>query len=178
MRRGEWLISLVLLGFLVGLFAGVAIGEKRCRKLQLAKEVWDRELSTAPTANNMVSLENVAILPVPKWDYRTMWVSAYCPCRSCCGVADGITASGHLVTDHDGVFVAAPVEIPFGTALNIPGYSEVAPVYDRGGSISGDRLDVFFADDPGKPGSGHEKALNWGVQVLDVGFPVEGDPNH
>ena len=97
---------------------------------------------------------------------RVYRVTAYCPCEKCCGKwADGITASGAPVTV--GRFVAADKSIPFGTLLTIPGYGTV-PVLDRGGAMKGPVLDVFFADNPGEPGSGHQKALEWGVQWLEV----------
>ncbi|KKM95448.1 hypothetical protein LCGC14_1188200 [marine sediment metagenome] len=85
-------------------------------------------------------------------------VTAYCPCKICCGRwADGYTASGKPAV---GLIVAAPPNIPFGTVLGIPGYSLRAVVQDRGGAITGDRLDVLFAT--------HQEALNWGVQELMV----------
>ncbi len=88
---------------------------------------------------------------------RIMRISAYCPCEICCGKwADGYTASGRPAK---GKIVAAPPEIPFGTVLVIPGYDE-ATVWDRGGAITGNRLDILFAT--------HEEAKQWGVQYLMV----------
>jgi len=90
---------------------------------------------------------------------KTYRVSAYCPCEKCCGIfADGITANGHKIKPGDR-FVAASKDIPFGTILNIPGYGKV-PVWDRGGAIKGNRLDVYFDT--------HQEALNWGVKILEV----------
>ena len=95
-------------------------------------------------------------------------VTAYCPCEICCGdFADGITASGRRAT---GLIVAAPPNIPFGTVLDIPGYGK-AEVLDRGGAIKNNRLDVLFTDKDGV--SGHQRALNWGVQELTVTFLEE-----
>lgn len=98
---------------------------------------------------------------------KELWrITAYCPKSCCCqDYADGITASGHKIRKGD-KFCAAPPEIPFGTMLNIPGYGTV-PVLDRGGAIKGRRLDVFFDDANGI--SGHQRALNWGVQYLRIG---------
>ena len=88
---------------------------------------------------------------------RLMRVSAYCPCKICCGKwADGYTASGKPAV---GLIVAAPPNINFGTVLKIPGYG-VAIVQDRGGAITGNRLDVLFPT--------HEQAKQWGVQYLMV----------
>lgn len=97
----------------------------------------------------------------PTFYTKTFRVTAYCPCEKCCGrFADGITASGHKIEPND-KFVAAPKEYPFGTLMKIPEYSNVfVLVLDRGGSIKGDRLDVFFPT--------HEQALRWGVQIVEV----------
>ena len=101
-----------------------------------------------------------------------IWVvTAYCPCELCCGrYSDGITASGRPAT---GFLVAAPPDIPFGTFIAIPGYADGWPVQvlDRGGAIQGNKLDVFFEDKDGI--SGHQRALNWGRQELEVKFLVK-----
>jgi 3D (Asp-Asp-Asp) domain-containing protein len=97
-----------------------------------------------------------------------MLVTAYCPCKICCGPnAHGVTASGKPVSYNDGHFVAADTRsLPFGTQLLIPGYDNdnPVPVIDRGGAIKGNRLDVFFPT--------HEQAREWGrrwvmVTVMD-----------
>ena len=93
-------------------------------------------------------------------------VTAYCPCERCCGrFADGITASLHRIEVGDR-FCAADPGIPFGKWLDIPGYGYV-PVWDRGGKIKGNKLDVFF--------STHEEALEWGRQELEIFCWVEGE---
>jgi 3D (Asp-Asp-Asp) domain-containing protein len=92
-----------------------------------------------------------------------MRVTAYCPCRRCCGRhSDGRVACGKPIWTNGARFVAAPKWIPFGTRIRIPGYYEgiAVPVLDRGGDIYGHRLDVFFLS--------HEIARQWGVQYLDV----------
>ena len=86
-------------------------------------------------------------------------VSAYCLCELCCGKwSDGITASGHVIQAGDR-FVAAPPGIPFGTLIGVPGYGLI-PVLDRGGAITGNRLDVYFPD--------HDSAMAFGRQYLTV----------
>jgi len=86
-------------------------------------------------------------------------VTAYCPCKLCCGKwADGYTSSG-LKIQLGMKFVAAPKEYPFGTIMEIPSYGKIS-VEDRGGVIKGNKLDVFFDT--------HEEALQWGVQYLKV----------
>ena len=90
---------------------------------------------------------------------RKMLVTAYCPCHLCCGsAACGITASGYKIKPADKL-LAAPPEIPFETAIFVPGYGR-AKVKDRGGKIQGDRLDVYFGL--------HIEALKWGRQELEV----------
>ena len=92
-------------------------------------------------------------------DVRLYRVTAYCPCEKCCGKwADGYTASGHKIESGD-LIVAAPPTFPFGTRIFIPHYGQ-AVVQDRGGAITGNRLDVLFAT--------HEEALQWGVKYLKV----------
>ncbi len=97
-----------------------------------------------------------------KWESIKMRVTAYCPCRKCCGkYSDGVTACGHKIQPGD-TFVAADRRYPFGTEMLIPGYSNSQPVQvlDRGDAIKGNRLDVFFAT--------HQEALEWGVKYLEV----------
>lgn len=89
-------------------------------------------------------------------------VTAYCPCKQCCGeYADGYTACMHKIEKGDR-FVAAPPEIPFNTMLIVPGYNggKPVPVLDRGGAIKGNHIDVFFDT--------HDEAVQWGAQWLEV----------
>jgi 3D (Asp-Asp-Asp) domain-containing protein len=101
---------------------------------------------------------------LPATSRRTMMiVTAYCPCKVCCGrYAARITASGHKIRHPGERFVAADRKIPFGTRLVIPGYAgnNPVPVLDRGGKIKGNRLDVYY--------SNHAEAKEWGVQQLKV----------
>ena len=89
-------------------------------------------------------------------------VTAYCPCKKCCGeYADGKTASGHRIKKGDR-FCAADPDIPFGTEFIVPGYNgdRPMPVLDRGGKIKSNHIDVFF--------DSHDEALEWGVKWLKV----------
>lgn len=102
-----------------------------------------------------------------------MLVTAYCPCRKCCGAySDGMTASGRRIDAASMKFVAADTSrLPFGSSLIVPGYADgkAVEVLDRGSSIRGDRLDVFFAS--------HDEALQWGRKWLDVKvLEVKGQP--
>jgi len=94
----------------------------------------------------------------------TMVVTAYSPDAQSCGIhADGITASGYSVWTNGMKLVAADTNVlPFGSLITIPGYDngDVVPVLDRGGAIKGNRLDVLYPT--------HERALQWGVQEMEV----------
>lgn len=86
-------------------------------------------------------------------------VTAYCPCRVCCGMnTSGITASGKLLHFP---MIAAPDWIQFGIVLKVPGYG-IAVVEDRGGKIKDNRLDVFFPT--------HREAHKWGRKILAVEY--------
>lgn len=86
-----------------------------------------------------------------------MTVYAYDAGACCCApFADGLTASGVPAV---GRICAAPPEYPFGTRLWIEGLGEYV-VQDRGGDITGNRLDILFAT--------HAEAKEWGVQYLMV----------
>jgi len=106
-----------------------------------------------------------------EWQIVRMRVTAYCPCRRCCGrFADGKTASGHKVRKGD-VLVAADKKYRFGTEMRVPGYNKGRPVkvLDRGRVIRGNRLDVFF--------NSHKRAKKWGVKYLDVEIRRAGQHN-
>ena len=84
-------------------------------------------------------------------------ITAYCPCKKCCGKSDGITASG--VKAIEGITVAMDKSIPFGTKIYIDGVGERI-VQDRGGAIKGSRIDLYF--------DSHQEALNFGRQTKQV----------
>lgn len=86
----------------------------------------------------------------------TYTATAYCGCAQCCGKSDGITASGTTATQ--GRTIAAPSTFDFGTELIIDGHTYV--VEDRGGSISGNRIDIYF--------DSHQDALNYGRRTVEV----------
>jgi 3D (Asp-Asp-Asp) domain-containing protein len=86
---------------------------------------------------------------------RRFTVSAYCHCRVCTHRGDGITASGVRV--REGITIAAPRSIPFGTRIHIPG-AGWRTVQDRLSRRYDHRLDIYFTS--------HRAALQWGIQHL------------
>ena len=110
----------------------------------------------------IISLMVIAQMAHAEWKTVKMNVSAYCPCKKCCGeFSDGHTATGYKITKGDR-FVAAPRTYSFGTRMVIAGYNRGNPVIvrDRGGAIKGNKLDLYFDT--------HQEALNWGVKILEV----------
>lgn len=91
-------------------------------------------------------------------DYYTLdaKITYYCSCSKCCGKSDGVTSSGSKA--QVGHTIAAPKSYAFGTQIEIDGV--VYTVEDRGGSISGNRFDVYVGS--------HQEALNLGVKYAEV----------
>lgn len=83
-------------------------------------------------------------------------LTGYCPCVSCCGKTDGITAAGtHATSNHT---IATDARYSFGTQMIING--QLYTVEDRGGAIQGNHIDIYFDT--------HQEALNFGKQEADV----------
>lgn len=91
--------------------------------------------------------------------------TAYCPCEKCSGEwalnrPDGIvyTASGKRA--EEGVTIAADWSVyPPGTVLYIDGIGK-RTVQDRGGAITGQKIDVYFES--------HDDALHFGRQNVKI----------
>lgn len=97
-----------------------------------------------------------------------MRVTGYCPCTLCCGpAARGVTACGKSVYGPVRHFVAAPPSVAFGSQIVIPGYAGgvAVPVLDRGGDITGRRIDAYFPT--------HRQALAWGVHHVTVAITAK-----
>lgn len=108
---------------------------------------------------------------------KSLVVTGYCDCGKCCGwqrdwkgrpvyasgpnegkpKAVGVTARGSKA--RVGTIAADTRIYPFGTVMFIDGYG-YGEVEDRGGSITGDRIDVFFRS--------HQQAKEWGKKRLPV----------
>ena len=116
-----------------------------------------------PSAHPVTIAADALITPAKP---RTLWmeVTAYCPCKKCCGShATGITSSGRPITYNGGKFVAADLKLlPYGTRVIVPGYNDGKPVevIDRGGAIRGSHIDIFMKT--------HEEAVEWGKKRLQV----------
>lgn len=114
------------------------------------KKVKAKKKNTKKTNNTETENENLEYMG----NYK---ITAYCACSACCGKSNGITASGTKATA--GRTIAADTSVlPFGTQVVIDGHTYT--VEDRGGAISGNKIDVFF--------NSHSEALNFGVRYCDV----------
>ena len=122
----------------------------------LAKEAEAAKAVTLPQVEAIVpqTRQQEAAQEAPQTQERVFTITAYCPCKKCCGAyANGYTATGAKATQ--GVTVAAdPAVLPMGTEIQIDGHTYT--VQATSGAIKGNRLDLYF--------DSHEDALQWGVQ--------------
>ena len=123
----------------------VVVQEPVEKIVQVNKKVTSRSASTARTPSSTAVING-----------ETYKITAYCSCSKCCGKSTGMTASGTRATA--GRTVAASSKFAFGTKLNINGH--IYTVEDRGGAISGNRIDIYV--------NSHSEALQWGVKYLPV----------
>ena len=90
-------------------------------------------------------------------------ITHYCPCSKCCGKwADGITSTGTTAVEGRTIAVD-PSVIPYGSEVIIAYENGVEASYiaeDCGGSIKGNRIDVFM--------DSHQAALIEGVKYGEV----------
>ena len=137
-------------------------------------------LFALPVAYGAFSLTDLMIR-TKKPVVREMETTGYCNCGKCCSwkyswfgfgppvyttgrlkgrrKEVGVTASG---TDARlGTVAADTSKLPLGTLVFVPGFGW-GRVEDRGGAITGDKLDLWFED--------HDKALQWGRRKVPVKF--------
>jgi len=115
--------------------------------------------------------------PAGKEKIYRLLTTGYCECGKCCGWKRnwygravyssgknkgkkklvGITASGKEAKI--GTIAADTTLFPFGTIMYIPGYG-YGKVEDRGSSIKGNHIDLFFYS--------HQEAKRWGRQIKNV----------
>src|SRR5690606_21203542 len=90
-------------------------------------------------------------------EYRMLATAYTANCRGC----SGITAYGiNLKKNPEAKVIAVdPNIIPLGTKVHVEGYGE-AIAADTGGSIKGNKIDVFYPT--------NKLALNWGRRTVTV----------
>jgi len=103
----------------------------------------------------------LGFLALTQINAETLTISAYCPCKVCCGKwAGGPTASGRM--PRQGVSVAASRKIPLGSWITIQGIGK-RRVDDRLAKRYDSRVDIFFQH--------HRDAKKFGIKKLDVTWP-------
>lgn len=152
-RKSNWRFAVVLLvPFVVGIVIGSVFGAIAFPRTEIQIET---ETEYITEYRYIYTKEEQ-----PKIEYESLGmfvITAYCPCVRCCGKSDGITATGTIATE--GRTIAAdPTVLPYGTKVIINGHEYT--VEDCGGSIKGNKIDIFF--------NSHEDALQWGRQTLEV----------
>lgn len=114
-------------------------------------------IAAGGTQAKVVTLED----PHPPAEERAYYTvqaefTYYDACKDCCGKTDGITASGAKATAKH--TIAAPPEYAFGTNIEYDGV--IYTVEDRGGSIKGNRFDIYV--------DSHQEAVNLGRRYGEV----------
>lgn len=128
---------------------------KKAKKLK-AKRAKAKRLK-AKKAKKLKAKKKVTKKKTKLRSLGTFKITGYCPCSSCCGKSNGITASGKRATA--GRTIAADTsKLPMGTKVVINGHTYT--VEDVGGGVRGNHIDMFF--------SSHSAALQWGVRYVEV----------
>jgi 3D (Asp-Asp-Asp) domain-containing protein len=141
----------------------------------------DAEHKPTTDIQTMANIAESGITKVPKEHLVSIGkykLTAYCPCEHCCDKwgkdrpkdKDGkpivITASGEIA--NQGITVAADTSVlPFGTRIQIDGCEYI--VQDRGGSVKGNTIDIYFEN--------HQDAVNFGVQYKEIYIVERIDEN-
>ena len=126
------------------------------------KDIASAELSVAE-GNPVTDTIQVTEVSRPR---KTMTVvaTAYCSCKSCCGIyaenrPNGVvyTASGTVAKANHTIAVDTSV-IPFGTKVLYNDTEYVAE--DTGSAIKGNKIDIYFDN--------HSDALSWGKRIIEI----------
>ena len=116
------------------------------------------------TVDEVVQETNEQLKNEPIFESLGMFeLTAYCPCTKCCGKSDGITATGTKAKAGRTIAVD-PRVIPYSSKVIINGNEYIAE--DCGGSINGNRIDVYFDT--------HTEAKNFGRKKVEVFIEREG----
>jgi 3D (Asp-Asp-Asp) domain-containing protein len=145
-----YFVAMIILAIILVVFLSI-----NAKQNQEIKAFESMQVSTSMT----LPVKSAPIVTPPKTEilaqtFEVFTITAYCSCSKCCGKSDGITASG--IKAFEGVTIAADWKVlPLGTIVEIEGVGRRI-VQDTGGSIKGNRIDLFFRD--------HKTALAFGRQ--------------
>ena len=131
--------------------------EETIEQVKIAKAEAKKKTVTSRGGSSSATAVQVSAAPISKEKWVWANVSAYCACVKCCGKTNGITASGAKATANH--TIAAPSTYKFGTKIEIAGMG-IYTVEDRGGAITGNKLDIYF--------NSHSEALKFGRRNLQI----------
>ena len=157
----------VMILIIIALIAVIKMADYFKQEKSYPVETTEAETAT-PSEAEVIYIETEAEVATPSnyviyESLGTFKVTAYCPCRICCGKwAGGKTASGTYPKAGRTVAVDRNV-IAMGSVLYIDGVEYIAE--DTGSAIKGNRIDIFFND--------HQEALNFGVQHKEVYLKID-----
>lgn len=158
-------VSLLLVPALIIISPSIAVAPELLAKVETKAELATQISRGAPAA---------------RIERRVMTVTAYTAGKESTGktLSDPDYGQTAISTLDNPVFakewytIAAPPNIQIGTHIYIPFFADkpnkgIFVVEDRGGSIKGNRLDVYFGD-PEKDNTAVKRAIEFGVQELEI----------
>lgn len=173
--------TLALIILLLGIIAVLAVTVCACIATDATSQSTEAEQesmikpSSEPTINPVIETSETSTPTdsvqkdpelVSLGEYK---LTAYCGCPKCCGkwgenrpldeTGKPIVYTANQSIAKEGVTIAADINVlPYGTAIIIDGHRYI--VQDRGGSIAGNKIDIYFES--------HQAALEFGVQYKEV----------
>jgi len=133
-----------------------------------AQEWTDSDLPALPPPPAPIELQRPVVAkhtpPASLWRRVSATVTAYCPCRRCCGKeSDGVTSTGTSAWRRGAA--TDPRAIPYGSVVDVPGYGKTT-VDDTGGAMrQGWRRGRIVID---VRTTYHWQARKWGRKKLTV----------
>lgn len=160
-RKNIIIIFLIIISIVFGCFYADISREAKTKQDNIIKqaiEITNLNKCNQELSSQLETFKQNKVAYIGKYK-----ITYYCACKQCCGKDNGITASGVKV--QEGVTVAADTsKLPFGTKIYIKGIGW-RTVQDRGGSIKGNRLDIYVPS--------HDSPMPYNVQNLDVWVMIE-----
>lgn len=168
-RRRDTMLSLILIAAMI-LFVGFCLGSAAAAMFLVPEPEVVTEyiyvMAEPAEVDEPVEVVEETVEPTYLGEFT---ISHYCACVKCCGKDDGITATGTQATEGRTVAVD-PSVIQYGSQVIVyyeDGSMESYIAEDCGGSIKGNRLDVFMES--------HQAALEAGMKSGSVYVEVNED---
>lgn len=170
-----FLISVFVIGFVLGMIVVSVIPANA----EESKEATINSRSFE-SSNSLKEEEITKVLDDRDNEWTEFTATAYCSCEECCGEWANdrpIDESGNSIVytasgkeAKEGVTIAADWSVlPPGTIVEILGCG-VYEVQDKGGKITGEKIDIYF--------DRHDDALEWGRKQVLIRVLRLGGENH